>query len=483
MSAVVLLCSDGVAAGFTASERAGVSVIDGLCRDPRQIGAAVHDGDRLVLGVCQGEYSLGAIQAAARRAGIDPLGIELIDLTTADESALDVTLNARIQRAEAFAGSSPANAKISVPRTLNRRELLRGPQHEYHAAPSVDAERCAAQSGCRACVDLCPQRALSINERQLHYDRSICEPCGLCVTSCPTGATVNPAITPSQLRAEIEALLDPSSGPAGTRAIVFTCSHGSQVRTATGSHMVTVPCTGMVPAGWLLAPLLMGAGGVGVVPCGDSGCGFGHDTRSVAAVEFCRALLQAIGHSPDRVSTEQTNDPPEPLPEVVLTDPFGPHGAVEVMRGLASRHKEAKNVVVDHVRAPTGIVRIRTDVCTGCTRCAEICPTGALAFTNSDDRVAISFDAARCTACSQCINACPEIRRGAISLQATTDLQALSAGRQTLIDTDVIVCESCGGPIGPAPMIARISKMLGNGQEPIRAMIMSRCVSCRGTPG
>ena len=215
------------------------------------------------------------------------------------------------------------------------------------------------------------------------------------------------------------------------------------------------------------------------LPCSDSDCGLAHDARTVDAVEFCRLFLREVGESHERVSTRPTGDPSEPLPRNALSDPFGPHGSVEVMHALASGHYQPRSVVVTHASAPTGIVQLHDDACTGCTTCAQTCPTGALAFAESREHTTISFDAARCTACAQCVHACPELPRGAISLEAVAHIDALSRGRTTVIDMDMVLCESCGGPIAPAPMMDRITSMLGPEQEPIRAMIMSRCIACR----
>ncbi len=479
MTTAILLCRDGL--DETLAEPCETIIIDHLCRHPDRIGSAIAGGDRLVLGLCEGEYSLGAVQAEVRRAGVDPLGVELIHLTTIGQSAapLDVVLNARIARAEAFAGSSPVNAKISFPRKVSRRELFSGPDHEYRAAPSIDVALCAADSGCRACVDVCPQEALTVQDRQVSFDRSVCEPCGLCVTTCPTGATVDPATTTSQLEAEIAGLLDPSVGRAETRSIVFTCARGNAPEAIPGWYAVTVPCSGMVRPGWILAPLLMGAGAVAVLPCSESGCELGHDARVDDAVEFCRLLLSSFDESSERVMTTRTSVVPKPLPRVALTDPFGPIGAVGVMQALAARHEEARNLLIDHQGAPTGIVQLNPVTCTACTRCVQTCPTGALGSANAAEHVTITFDANLCTACEQCTQACPELSRRAISLRSTTDMGALLNGRIALLESDTILCDSCGKPIAPAPLMERITKMLGPGQDAVRAMITSRCVSCR----
>jgi ferredoxin len=170
---------------------------------------------------------------------------------------------------------------------------------------------------------------------------------------------------------------------------------------------------------------------------------------------------------------------PKPLPRVALKDPFGPIGAVGVMQALAARHEEARNLVIDHEGAPTGIVQLNSVTCTACTRCVQTCPTGALGSANAAERATITFDASLCTSCEQCTQACPELSRRAISLRSTADMGALLDGRTTLLESDTILCDSCGKPIAPAPLMARITHMLGPGQNAVRAMITSRCVSCR----
>ncbi|OLS14099.1 MAG: glycyl-radical enzyme activating protein family [Promethearchaeota archaeon CR_4] len=42
--------------------------------------------------------------------------------------------------------------------------------------------------GCRSCVDICPQTALSLARYGLHIDRSKCKGCGTCVEACPSTA-------------------------------------------------------------------------------------------------------------------------------------------------------------------------------------------------------------------------------------------------------------------------------------------------------
>lgn len=72
---------------------------------------------------------------------------------------------------------------------------------EFRGRPILDAQRCAAEQGCDACVEVCLPTALHFQRRtpatngsqpqsaaNLVLDYARCIMCGLCVTACPTGA-------------------------------------------------------------------------------------------------------------------------------------------------------------------------------------------------------------------------------------------------------------------------------------------------------
>lgn len=212
MRVVELLCADGLPTGTPQTS----DHVRGLCRAPDAIPTLSEGAGALVLGLCGGEYALADIQRQVRRACLDPLGVEIVDILDAagDAERLEILLSAAAARAREFRGSGPEHAKLLFPQAVSRRQLFtRSP--EYHAAPAVDDTKCASGIGCSLCVDVCARHALEIVDGSVVYDRARCELCGRCVTSCPTGAIENPGFTSRQLRAQIEALLKPSLGPRG----------------------------------------------------------------------------------------------------------------------------------------------------------------------------------------------------------------------------------------------------------------------------
>jgi ferredoxin len=55
-------------------------------------------------------------------------------------------------------------------------------------------------------------------------------------------------------------------------------------------------------------------------------------------------------------------------------------------------------------RAP-GEIRIDPGLCVDCGICSSVCPSGALQYSPSTER--LQFEASRCLVCEQCIPSCP----------------------------------------------------------------------------
>lgn len=491
MSTLVLACADGIP-GVTPEEwfwlrTADVRVVPGLCRDPEAIVRHADGASGLVLAFCSTDVARGAVQAAVRRVGLDPFGVETVDLRAAGEDIERVILilEAAVARAQRFAGSVPENAKVVFPGAVTRRSLLRLTIAEYVAVPSVEPSRCVADRGCRACVEACPRGAIAFSDAGISIDPARCDPCGLCTTACPVEAVVDPTVTPAQLDAQVRALLDPSIGPRGPRGILFTCRRSRIVEAAAGWYPVVVPCTGMAPASWLLAPLLLGAAAVAVRPCTDAGCPLGLDEAVHERASFGRRLLGSIGWSEDRIATTPDGLPltlppaPVPWPGLTTHDAFAPGAAGRVLLALAERSDHGRAFALEHPGSPVGIVDIRADACTVCGMCARICPTEALALAARDGGVDITFDGARCTACGQCVASCPEAARGAIAVRRAADLDVLSRGATRLIGSDVASCLRCGRPVAPWSMLRRVAELLGPEGRRTTRLLESYCLDCR----
>ncbi|MCP3994826.1 MAG: hydrogenase iron-sulfur subunit [bacterium] len=473
MTTAVFVCADdpGIDPGRNAT------AITGLCVGPTQLAEALGEAERVVLLLHQSRYDLAEVQKALRAVDIDPLGAQIIEVPAGIAGPdLEITIVGLRKRALAFAGSRPEHAKPLRRGEVTRRGLFKAPRPVYMAAPMVDHGVCAAVDGCRACADVCPQDAYKWHQGRIHYSKDVCEPCGRCVTACPTEAISNPAATPTMLSGQIRALVGASDAPIGVR---FVCSRTHDVEPVLGWHELSVPCTGMIPGTWLIAALLMGAGAVTVASCSDGGCPLGLDNHSQAAIDFARTALVAAGLDPELIPLAADADQiVGPVTSLGLQDPFTRVGDVEVMLALDSWCEDS--VSITHRGSSLGVVAIDSEVCTLCAQCAQTCPTDAIEAAYEGETVSLSFDAASCTNCNQCTIACPEIARGAISVAGKVDVDLLRAGRQTINEGVVLVCESCGKPIAPSSMMDRIGELLGDGFDDTMSYLTRRCMDCRG---
>jgi NAD-dependent dihydropyrimidine dehydrogenase PreA subunit len=362
------------------------------------------------------------------------------------------------------------------PTRLTRRSLFTIPQPAYVAVPGIDPLTCVSADGCTVCVGACPQNAYEWIQGKIAFDKDACQPCGQCLTACPAGAIANPVTTPAAIAAQIEAMVAASREPL---AVAFRCATAKAGPVGVGWHAVDVTCTGMVTAPWALAPLVLGAAQVAVLPCSTNGCDRNLDGAAKEAVDYATDLLTALGIAGSRVTLTPTAVLRSALPVTPVDDPFGSRAAPRVYQALRTVSKSP----VSEVRGPAanvGVVGINPTTCTMCTMCAQVCPSGALQANYPEPGVlGISFDPGSCTACKQCVAVCPEAHRGAIAVEPGVDFTALDVGRVELNRSATFMCERCGQPVAPEATMDRIANLLGN-PTGLMGLLTRRCLACRG---
>ncbi|MBI3965702.1 MAG: 4Fe-4S binding protein [Chloroflexi bacterium] len=501
----------------------GVGIIASPDKQPEAIAETVAAlrAQRVVVALASGEGSIPQIQAQARKAGLDALGIEAFDLSArvapgdsgpATIARAKLVLAAAVAKARAFPGSRPENVKGSMSVAMSRRALFTLAIREYHSVPAVQVDRCGVDRGCHRCVDVCPQRALRVSDQRIELDKDLCGSCGVCVTACPSEALTFPGYSAGELDAQIATLLDPAIGDLAPRGILFVCRQTAGAldravargfRHPAGWLPVTVPCAGSLSPTLFLRCLALGAAAVGVAGCLDQ-CGFRQGNDVVQRIAFTQELLHQIGQPRDRVRfcsvgvddpavwalpVEASAIPPADL----LARDSGPGAAgatallhLAATASAAAAPAAAAGVVPDvklaHPQSPYGLVDIDAAGCTACEACTTVCPTGALAGGLEGGNVVISFDAALCVACGQCLPRCPEAERNVLRLTRAVDVRRLSEGRVAIYRDATPHCESCGAAIAPGAMMARIAELLGDDYGPLAATIARYCSDCRGLP-
>lgn len=241
---------------------------------------------------------------------------------------------------------------------------------------------------------------------------------------------------------------------------------------------VALPCAGMATPPWLLAPLLMGASAVSVIPCPPE-CPVQQSWKVAAHVRYCRALLHELGTEEDLVSLGLiAGTPPQSgFDAIGVEDPFGQGRGPAILDQVAAAFTTDR-VWLEEPGSPLGLVTIG-EACTACGMCGESCPPGALVAEVNDDQFTLTFDHALCVACSQCLPRCPEIAQGAITLRKAMDTDLLRSGRHVLHEARILRCESCGAPISSVGMMERIGELLEEEQAPLVSVLSRSCPDCR----
>ncbi len=499
----------------------GVRVIltPDLCHKPGELQrVAAFGAQHVVLGLCSLDYDESEVQSQARQAGLDPHGIEAVDLGEfcdrpgGGSNGMEIAkllLVAAVAKAGAYPGSSPENIKpyiLPLTQKVSRRALFTLPPIRHRVVPSINGRRCIANAGCALCVKACPRDALERDMGKMRLNKSRCEGCGLCMTACTSEAIHFPGNASAQFEAQINALLETDSVALKERRILFTCQLGVQADAKTGRDSsvasdcwlpVQVPCVGMVPVSLILQCLARGAVAVGVASC-EAGCTFNQDETIRGRIDYCRDLLRLLGGSPDRVQLVSAGDrPSQEQPstdleigrargrgaEVSLQSMVGPKATVDALGRLLMEYGASPTFSLEHSHSPLGVVSVEPQNCTGCDLCAGVCPTSALQFERGDADLMLTFDASLCTACGQCAAVCPETTTEVIRVHRVTDLACLNQQRVTLYkDTDTL-CEVCGVPVAPHNMVQRVVALLGEEHSALTDQLTRFCPSCREAPG
>ena len=104
-----------------------VQIVAGLERAPAEMANLVTatGATRLVLGLCSREYSRAALQRQTRNAGLDPLGVEVVNLGA--HAALARTRDLATDRAKILLAARVARARTPPPfRGISRYAPLTG---------------------------------------------------------------------------------------------------------------------------------------------------------------------------------------------------------------------------------------------------------------------------------------------------------------------------------------------------------------------
>ncbi|WP_419600334.1 4Fe-4S binding protein [Thiolapillus sp.] len=293
-------------------------------------------------------------------------------------------------------------ATTNLAETIGQELRLPDIDPEYYVYAVYD------QASCQACVDACPGKAWILTEESLGLDTDSCNGCGLCVSSCPSGALhMHFPWTIRHFGGKPLALF--ACGQAGLpdSKDVMPCVH------ALGTRQLMV----MHTAG--ITDLLIAQG----------------DCSSCPMICDRSILLQERIEHLNRLLSERHLAPMKLLSysnavwrKIYKQEEIISRGTLlkrrDFLGGSASRKLKQQMVILNPLNRsecqtiPPGALlpdaisengrswpwapRFESTQCNGCDACIRLCPTDALQLSNSDGKAAYLIEEKYCTGCNIC---------------------------------------------------------------------------------
>ncbi|MDH5448391.1 MAG: hydrogenase iron-sulfur subunit [Candidatus Bathyarchaeota archaeon] len=177
----------------------------------------------------------------------------------------------------------------------------------------VNEEYCG---DCEFCPVTCPYGAITlVPTTEDHFVAKIsdllCEGCGICVGTCPLNAIELRHSRPSQMRAQMEALMsiNGTSKPLVLALCCSECGHAAvdssgmaMMQYPANVRIMKVPCTGILQIHQFLEAFKAGAQGVMIVGCKSDGCHYEVGVQKAEKkVKLAKLLLKEYGIAPERL--------------------------------------------------------------------------------------------------------------------------------------------------------------------------------------
>lgn len=112
-----------------------------------------------------------------------------------------------------------------------------------------------------------------------------------------------------------------------------------------------------------------------------------------------------------------------------------------------------------------GFPHFDPDYCMGCTACVQVCPAGALKFSdeaavgNAKRTITVLWE--RCICCGQCEANCPAVK----GITLSREFEKSTTGRREElfenIERELVLCDCCKGIVAPRDQILWVANKIG----------------------
>ena len=328
--------------------------------------------------------------------------------------------------------------------------------------------------GCTRCLDVCPAEAIRENGERIEVNTSLCQGCGGCMVTCPTGALSSTFPPLHEWLIMVRDILAAYRDAGGSRPLLII--YDDKGTKALQDHaeilpdnLIPVPVeeTGTIGIDAWLSILAYGACSVAVL------VGHGTPRRIVAGLQsqtsITYAMLEGMGYTNDRlrlidadekdsllITDEMAGNNPDQIPTAGFI-PFEKHRTIRLALDHLYKYAPAP---LESTPLPDGAtfgeIQVDQNTCTLCMSCVAICPVKALQHDAAQLR--LSFVESNCVQCGLCRNACPEDSITLVSRYVFDDALALKP--RVLNEDEPFHCISCGKPFISRRMFDRITEKL-----------------------
>lgn len=355
-------------------------------------------------------------------------------------------------------------------------------------------------AGCQRCLDVCSTGAITSKGNGVLIDAALCQGCGGCATTCPSGAVRHAYPRVSDLGRRLKAMLAAyrEAGGDGACILLHDARHGRErllqmARLGRGLPARVIPFEVYDVAACGL-DLLLGALVYGAAQCvilSDSEQPAAYAAALRQQVELGATILAGLNYAGKRLIMLDL-DEPQSLETALWSLPRLDATVSAATFHLSDDKRSTLEFEIDHLLtgaeirtelielpagAPWGEVRVDQQKCTLCLACVGACPASAL--LDSPEMPRLSFIERLCLQCGLCVNTCPE---QALSLKPRLLLGAAARRTRLLIEAEPFCCVRCGKPFGARKLIdAMVARLTGHSMfaAPDALQKLQMCADCR----
>lgn len=336
---------------------------------------------------------------------------------------------------------------------------------------SICAHSRSGITACTNCLDVCATGAITSNGDGISIEAYLCQGCGSCTSSCPSGAVRYAYPAPADAMTQLSALLSERRAANADKTIVFLhdAEEGAKKLQKYEQNLhnnilpVSVEEVASIGMDSWLSALAYGAAAVVIdAPVENSAMRKGLEEQ----INITRQILEGLGltdrlHLLADASADNLNEIATAAPSAIPAAGFKTFNDKRQTTRMALDHlalhaDSVPESVELQPEAPFGMVNVDKNACTLCLACVTVCPARAL--QDGETLPQLKFIESSCLQCGMCESACPE---DAINLSARFLYNSEQALKPRILNEEKpFNCIVCNTPFATEGIIGRMQAKL-----------------------